>query len=97
MPAKMHALRIDGAKWSAALEKARGEGRTLTAVIDDLLGLYLVMEPDPKARPAPRRKAATARPAPVVAAGREPSAAPGCKHPRAAKGWCKDCQTGGHF
>lgn len=105
----MHALRIDDELWSAAMAKAKSEGRTLTQVISDALAAYLA---GPGATAGKRkRRAGTEAQQPVQVLvideeGREGIAfdAPGtqrgrtiCAHPKARviKGMCGACGTGG--
>lgn len=87
----MHAIRIDSAKWDAALAKARSEGRTLTRVIDSWLDAYLGAAPSlPGPVPAaPRVRVPDAPDAPRDATGQP------CPHPkpRVLKGLCGACGT----
>ena len=51
-------------------------------------------------RPAERARASSLPPgrAPVAESSSRPRAEPGkCRHPRALRGWCNDCKTGGHY
>lgn len=103
----MHALRIDDALWSAAMAKARSEGKTLTDVIVSLLGGYtgraevagVVVQPhvdipDGVAVVVPARGPMVQVHNVATAAEQPPAAtAPAaCKHPGVGrKGHCRAC------
>lgn len=71
-------VRVPDARWDAAMARAKRRGTTLTYVINAALEAYAAAdEPQPPGRPAPRRKAATAPPAPVIAARSKPKS---CDH-----------------
>lgn len=83
-----------------AAELLKASGRQLAEVIATGLGI----EPEPREEVIRRViREELAALSPGAALPRESSAAKGgpapaaCKHPHAIKGWCKDCETGGHY
>ena len=101
MPTPLRNVRVDDELWSAAQEKARGEGRTLSVVVVELLRGYLGSQaPGLASVPTGSHQRASSvptapavrRPVPTVA-GRV--SAEECQHPpgRRLKGLCGACGT----
>lgn len=101
-----HNVRVDDLLWSAAMAKTRTEGTTITAVLTRALMDYtgasevagIMILPDPR---MPEGLAAvtsgSGRPVFMKLPDPRPPADGACKHERAVKGWCRECQTGGHW